>query len=277
VNAEILERLPEGRQIHNEREAALPSTPELITADMTAGAQRFADEINEQHRLSLESFTEHAIRCGELLLEQKQRVGYGSFGKWIESNCEFSVSTANNYMKLAKTPNAQGKSGAIRRLYPSGFADAAKKPSAEKPPEVKPPLDEGRSGRRGSGREWRTDDGRAGDRGPARRRALPLRLSRPGRIEEGAAAAGAGSSNAAAARGDLPAQHGGHDRLQGRGAAGLDAMTIENLKRLRNLFVDLGWTELHAVHLRSEVRNILAGSPRPPVLTLRERFEERRE
>lgn len=139
MNAETLERLPERRQVHNEREAAFPGTPELVIADTTAGAQRFADEINEQHRLARESFTEHAVRCGKLLLEQKQRVGYGNFGKWIEANCEFSVATANNYMKVAKSPNSLGKLSAIRRLYPSGFTDAPKKPSAEKAPEVKTP------------------------------------------------------------------------------------------------------------------------------------------
>ncbi|MDA8350170.1 MAG: hypothetical protein M0038_15455 [Pseudomonadota bacterium] len=54
-------------------------------------------------------------------------------------------------------------------------------------------------------------------------------------------------------------------------------MTAEDLKRLRDLFLDLDWTELHAVHLRSEVRNILDGKSLASVPTLRERFEERRE
>ncbi|MDA8350169.1 MAG: DUF3102 domain-containing protein [Pseudomonadota bacterium] len=139
MNEDILERLPERRHVHNEHEAALPNTPVLVTADMTVGVHRFADEINEQHRLARESFTEHAIRCGKLLFEQKRRVGYGKFGKWIETNCEFSVSTANNYMRMAKNPNALGKSGAIRRLYPSGFTNAPIRPSAEKAPEAGSP------------------------------------------------------------------------------------------------------------------------------------------
>ena len=98
-----------------------------VAADLTMSVQRIADEINSEHALAQEEFLKHAIRCGELLLEQKQRVAYGTFGKWIEANCEFSVSTANNYMKVAKNPSALGKSGAIRRLYPSGFMDATKK------------------------------------------------------------------------------------------------------------------------------------------------------
>ena len=96
-------------------------------ADLTTSVQRIADEINSEHALAQEEFLKHAIRCGELLLEQKKLVGHGNFGKWIETNCEFSVATANNYMKVAKNPSALGKSGAIRRLYPSGFMDATKK------------------------------------------------------------------------------------------------------------------------------------------------------
>ena len=106
-------------------------TGAAVTPDRTAGVQRIADEINSAHRLAWKSFTEHAVRCGELLLEQKQRVGYGNFGKWIEANCEFSVASANNYMKAAKNPSALGKSGAIRRLYPSGFMDATKKTTSK--------------------------------------------------------------------------------------------------------------------------------------------------
>ena len=106
---------------------AQPLLGGAVTADTTAGVQRIAGAINAEHALAQEEFLKHAIRCGELLLEQKQRVAYGTFGKWIEANCEFSVSTANNYMKVAKNPSALGKSGAIRRLYPSGFMDATKK------------------------------------------------------------------------------------------------------------------------------------------------------
>lgn len=110
-----------------------PETPVTVVADMTVGAKRIADEINEQHWLARDKFAEHAVECGRLLLAQKLRVGHGNFGKWIEANCEFSVATANNYMKVAKNPSALGKSGALRRLYLSGCADAPKKISAEKP------------------------------------------------------------------------------------------------------------------------------------------------
>jgi Protein of unknown function (DUF3102) len=116
-------------------QAPVPSEP--VIADMTAGARRIAEQINEQHWLARDKFAEHAVECGRLLLAQKERVGYGNFGKWIEANCDFSVATANNYMRVAKNPSALGKSGAIRRLYPSGFADAPKKIISSKPSETK--------------------------------------------------------------------------------------------------------------------------------------------
>ena len=124
-----------GRQLRpTKRSAAAPAHPLLegaVTAHTTADVQRIAGAINAEHALAQEEFLKHAIRCGELLLEQKQRVGYGNFGKWIEAHCEFSVASANNYMKVAKNPNALGKSGAIRRLYPSGFMDATKKTTSK--------------------------------------------------------------------------------------------------------------------------------------------------
>jgi Protein of unknown function (DUF3102) len=78
-------------------------------------------QINEEHRLArsaASSAVQHAIHCGELLAEQKMKVGHGQFGYWIKIHCEFSQATANNYMRAAKNPNALGIS--IRHLFPSG-------------------------------------------------------------------------------------------------------------------------------------------------------------
>jgi hypothetical protein len=41
-----------------------------------------------------------AIRIGELLGQQKGRLGHGAFGKWIEENLPFTDRTARNYMRL---------------------------------------------------------------------------------------------------------------------------------------------------------------------------------
>jgi hypothetical protein len=100
-----------------------PAISAETVADMTVGARRIVEQINEQHRLArstADQAIEHAIRCGQLLIEQKKRVGHGNFGNWIAANCAFSQATANNYMLAARNPNALGKGRAIRQLYASG-------------------------------------------------------------------------------------------------------------------------------------------------------------
>jgi len=61
-------------------------------------------EINQEHELfqrSMQTGLEHAIRCGELLVEAKGWTDWGDWYKWIEDNCSFSRRHADNYMKLA--------------------------------------------------------------------------------------------------------------------------------------------------------------------------------
>jgi len=63
-----------------------------------------AIEINHEHDLfqqSMQTGLEHAIRCGELLIEAKGWTEYGEFQGWIENNCSFAYRTAAQYMKLA--------------------------------------------------------------------------------------------------------------------------------------------------------------------------------
>lgn len=93
-------------------------TTDIVTAIST---DILGERVNAEHRLarqSAETAVQHAIRCGELLSEQKARLPHGTFGKWIADNCEFSQATANNYMRASKNPNALGNS--IRSLFPSG-------------------------------------------------------------------------------------------------------------------------------------------------------------
>ncbi len=64
-----------------------------------------AAEINSVHLLArshAESAVEFAIQCGQLLIEQKQRLKHGEFIPWIEKHCEFSSMTAQTYMRAAK-------------------------------------------------------------------------------------------------------------------------------------------------------------------------------
>lgn len=68
-----------------------------------------AREINSEHS-HVETYKrntiKHAIRCGELLLEMKQRVGHGNWLAWVEEHFEASERTARNYMEIAKSAAA---------------------------------------------------------------------------------------------------------------------------------------------------------------------------
>jgi hypothetical protein len=61
------------------------------------------EEINTLHKTVFEAFKlglDGAIRIGELLIQCKQEVVYGNWGKWITENLEFSQRTAETYMRL---------------------------------------------------------------------------------------------------------------------------------------------------------------------------------
>ncbi|HJS88689.1 MAG TPA: hypothetical protein VJ738_01850 [Steroidobacteraceae bacterium] len=120
-------------------------------ADMTVGAQRIADEINNEHRLAQSHYAEHAIRCGELLLEQKSRAGHGNFLAWFGANCSqyFAYSTAARYMAAAKQISTGGEISSLRSLFPSG-----RRPS-------KPPIGEKSSSVRDSRIAKTSDEPRA--------------------------------------------------------------------------------------------------------------------
>ena len=62
------------------------------------------EEINHEHELcigSMRDSLEHAIRAGELLVEQKEKLQQGEWMIWVKMNCSFSHRTATNYMKVA--------------------------------------------------------------------------------------------------------------------------------------------------------------------------------
>lgn len=84
-------------------------TGQVIDSQTGAIVDPYAFEINEAHRLakeSAETAIEYAIRCGKLLVEKKATVPHGEWEDWIKANCTFSCPSARNYMKLAKSENA---------------------------------------------------------------------------------------------------------------------------------------------------------------------------
>jgi hypothetical protein len=74
--------------------------------DLVPTDDDLAREINTEHghvETHKRSTIKHAIRCGELLLEMKQRVGHGHWLAWVEEHFEASERTARNYMEIAKS------------------------------------------------------------------------------------------------------------------------------------------------------------------------------
>ena len=47
---------------------------------------------------------EHYRRAGEMLVEAKEQVAYGAWGRWLTKNFELSDRTAMRYMRLAQAP-----------------------------------------------------------------------------------------------------------------------------------------------------------------------------
>jgi hypothetical protein len=77
---------------------------ELMRVDSST-LESLAAKINAEHRAceaAAVSAVEHAIRCGELLIEAKERAGHGGWLKWLSKNCEVSSRHAQRYMQLAK-------------------------------------------------------------------------------------------------------------------------------------------------------------------------------
>lgn len=65
--------------------------------------QEFIDEIQNLHNEiqgHIKMTVEKAVRLGELLTAVKEMLPFGEFGKWIESNCGFSVRTSQRYIKV---------------------------------------------------------------------------------------------------------------------------------------------------------------------------------
>jgi hypothetical protein len=88
-------------------EATLPADGGEPVSVVPAGAslEDLARDINEAHAQvdgAVLTALEHACRVGQKLLEAKEKVGHGNWGKWISENLEFTERTAQQYMKVAR-------------------------------------------------------------------------------------------------------------------------------------------------------------------------------
>lgn len=79
----------------------------------------------------------HAIRCGELLQQQKDALGHGEWLPWVEANFVGSIKTASNYIRLAQN---QGQ-GLDLPSVSQGLKAIAAKDAEVKPRKPKPVVD----------------------------------------------------------------------------------------------------------------------------------------
>jgi hypothetical protein len=74
----------------------------------TRGRPDLVARIEQEHeaaQIALQSAVAHAMMCGELLIEAKQRHGkHGGWMKWLADNVSFSERLAQYYMQLARLP-----------------------------------------------------------------------------------------------------------------------------------------------------------------------------
>lgn len=67
-----------------------------MTKPKQASLSALAADINAEHKAaqtSAHTAVEHALRCGELLIEAKAKVAHDEWLPWIEANCRFSADT----------------------------------------------------------------------------------------------------------------------------------------------------------------------------------------
>lgn len=95
-----------------------------MEVDQTLQPQLAADirREYEQAEAAFETAVQHAVRCGELLIEAKAQAKHGEWLPWLKENFPASTRTAQGYMRLAaRAEDAQGLAhlgieGALRQL-----------------------------------------------------------------------------------------------------------------------------------------------------------------
>lgn len=105
-----------------------------------------AKDINDEHKLAkryAEDAVAHAIRCGELLVAMKKKLGHGDFGPWVEKHCEFTLRHAQRYMEATRKSDSRVAFGSLRQLLgvePKPTKTREKTPTAKVIAEVLPPT-----------------------------------------------------------------------------------------------------------------------------------------
>ena len=64
-----------------------------------------AHRIKAEHEagtLAIKRGVEHAIACGQMLIEAKGQLKHGQFGPWLRDHCGIAERTARHHMRLAR-------------------------------------------------------------------------------------------------------------------------------------------------------------------------------
>jgi hypothetical protein len=125
---------------------AADSFGELTTATDTRSAplaqlSDLAQAIDREHQAAIgaaRSAVEHAITCGQLLLQAKAEVGHGGWLPWLEANTTVSARQSQRYMRLSRAA-ADGKCDATSFLTIEGALAAIAAPRDE-PESAGPPV-----------------------------------------------------------------------------------------------------------------------------------------
>jgi hypothetical protein len=102
---------------------------------------RLHKEVDTRFRSVVSEIRDRVIRIGELLTECKKEVGHGQWMSWVETNCEFSHRTANNYINAYERrndPNSQLVANLKDIYYPQLEHKVPPLPKEEDFPEDKP-------------------------------------------------------------------------------------------------------------------------------------------
>jgi len=76
-----------------------------MTNDLSPEITDLGARINEAHRLAIQyagKAIEHAIACGQMLLEAKANVPHGKWLPWLRENVTFGERSAQGYMRIAQ-------------------------------------------------------------------------------------------------------------------------------------------------------------------------------
>jgi hypothetical protein len=126
--------------------ASVPSPGSTLPVGITRSEgepdlSALADEIRREHEATEAAFSkamDHALRCGDLLIQVKETLRHGKFLPWVVENCPFSVRSAQVYTRLARN---REKSAALAHLGLAGALDAMSDKKQQLPPHVRQAVD----------------------------------------------------------------------------------------------------------------------------------------